>query len=89
MSKRFFNFMAILSFVAYLETSHLHYLGGQEFYGPLSTLTIILLFIPSVALIGWLLDSLVNIGKRNAIIVKVENNALNAYTLDISIALLC
>ena len=36
MSIRFFNCMAIVSFLAYLETSHIHYLGGQELYGPVS-----------------------------------------------------
>lgn len=82
MSKRFFIFMAILSFLAYLETSHIHYLGGQELYGPLSKLALIFLFPPFVAVIGLIFDALEKVSKRNAIIVKVEKNSLNAYTLD-------
>lgn len=52
MSKRFFNFMAIVSFLAYLETSHIHYLGGQELYGPLSNVAFTLLFCHLLRLLG-------------------------------------
>jgi|GEM_PF-3486025 hypothetical protein len=82
MSKRFFNFMAIVSSLAYLETSYIHYLGSQELYGPLSNVAFTLLFLPFVAVIGLIFDALEKVSKRNAIIVKVEKNSLNAYTLD-------
>ena len=74
--------MAIVSVLAYLETGHIHYLGGQELYGPLSNIKIIFLFLPFIVLIGHIFDTLEKVSKRNAIIVKVEKNSLNAYTLD-------
>lgn len=82
MSIRFFDFMAIVSFIAYLETSHIHYLGNQDFYGPLSNQALIFLFTPFIAVIGLICDALEKVSKRNAVIVKVEKNSLNAYTLD-------
>ena len=38
--------------------------------------------MPFVAVIGHIFDTLEKVSKRNAIIVKVEKNSLNAYTLD-------
>ena len=79
------NFMAIVSVLAYLETGHIHYLGGQELYGPLSNIKIIFLFLPFIVLIGHIFDTLEKVSKRNAIIVKVagEMNALANIAADL------
>jgi len=39
-------------------------------------------FFPFVAVIGLIFDALEKVSKRSAVIVKVEKNSLNAYTLD-------